>query len=190
MLTSAILVNGVPASGKSTVSRDISRALGAPLLGLDTVKEALFGELGAGDRLYNRTMGRASFAAIWALVGAFPPGSVVVIDAWFGFQPVEFLTEHVKAAKAVIACELWCHTDPRVIERRYLDRCERRHAGHLGPEYAPELRALAERAQPIGLSPVIQLDTEKAVDTAWLVRAVKELLPIERTTAHSVLPAI
>lgn len=176
MLRSAILVNGVPASGKSTVSREISSALNAPLLGLDTVKEALFSELGTGDRLYNRKMGRASFAAIWALVGAFPPGSIVVIDAWFGFQPIEFLTGHAKAAKAVIACELWCHADPKVIERRYLDRCDSRHSGHLGPEYAPELRALAERAQSLKLSPVIDVDTEKSVDVAHVVRLLNGVM--------------
>jgi glucokinase len=61
----AILVNGVPASGKSTVSRTISAALAVPLLALDTVKEALFAELGTGDRLHNRRFGRASYGAIW-----------------------------------------------------------------------------------------------------------------------------
>ena len=176
MLTSAILVNGVPATGKSTISREISAALNAPLLGLDTVKEALFSELGTGDRLYNRRMGRASFAAIWALVGAFPQGSTVVIDAWFGFQPLEFLTNNVKAANARVACELWCHADPKIIERRYLDRCNNRHAGHLGPEYAPELRLLAERAQPLNISPVVNIDTGQSFDVSDVVQSLRKTL--------------
>lgn len=155
----AILINGVPASGKSTVGQGLSLQLGLPLLALDTVKEALFSELGTGDRLYNRRMGRASFAAIWALIGAFPPGSTVLVDAWFGFQPVEFLTQHATAAEAAIACEIWCHADPAVIAQRYLDRSTSRSPGHLGPEYAPELQALAARATPLGLSPVIRIDT-------------------------------
>ena len=172
VLKQAILVNGVPASGKSTVAAGVSRALGLPLLGLDTVKEALFGELGTGDRLYNRRMGRASFAAIWALVGAFPPGSRVVVDAWFGFQPLEFLTQHLLLAEATILCELWCHAAPAEIERRYLERCSQRHAGHLGPEYAPELRVLAERAQPLNLSPVIAVDTSAPADIEAIVRSL------------------
>lgn len=177
MLRSAILVNGVPASGKSTVARDLSRCLRVPLLGLDTVKEALFSELGAGDRLYNRKMGRASFAAIWALVGAFPPGSTVVVDAWFGFQPVDFVQDHVKAADVTIACEVWCHADPDAIAQRYLDRCVHRHAGHLGPEYAPELRALAERARPLGLAPLVEIDTATPVDIPAIMRSVARYLP-------------
>jgi glucokinase len=164
----AILINGVPASGKSTVGQALALRLGLPLLALDTVKEALFSELGTGDRLYNRRMGRASFAAIWALIGAFPPGSTVLVDAWFGFQPVDFLTGHLAAAQAAVACEIWCHADPAVIAERYLDRCASRPIGHLGPEYAPELQALAERAAPLGLSPVIRLDTGKPADIASL----------------------
>jgi glucokinase len=176
MLKTAILVNGVPASGKSMVSRDLSRALSAPLLGLDTVKEALFSELGTGDRLYNRTMGRASFAAIWALIAAFPADSIVVIDAWFGFQPIEFVRDHIAAAEATVACEIWCLADPQVIAQRYLDRCAKRHAGHLGPEYAPELKALAERARPLALAPVIEVNTCQAVDIPRLVRSMRPYL--------------
>ena len=170
----AILVNGVPATGKSTIARDISVALSVPLLGLDTVKEALFGELGTGDRLYNRKMGRASYAAIWALVGAFPTGTTVVVDAWFGFQPVELLHEHLDRAQVDAVCELWCHAAPDVVAQRYLERCAGRHEGHLGPDYAPELRALAERAQPLGISTVIDVDTTGPVDVAPLLRRIKQ----------------
>lgn len=177
----AILVNGVPASGKSTVARDLAAALAYPLLGLDTVKEALFGELGIGDRLYNRTMGRASYAAIWALVGEFPPGVTVIVDAWFGFQPIDLLRDHLARARVDRLCELWCHAAPDIIAGRYLARCGERHEGHLGPDYAPELRALAERAEPLGLATVIDVDTTEPV-------AVRPLLPaIEAALRHSEL---
>ena len=49
-MKSAVLVNGVPASGKSSIARLVSGATGWPLLGLDTIKEALFAHLGMGDR--------------------------------------------------------------------------------------------------------------------------------------------
>lgn len=177
----AILVNGVPASGKSAVAKDISQALNLPLLGLDTVKEALFSELGIGDRLYNRKMGRASYAAIWALVGAFPPGSTVVVDAWFGFQPTDLLRQHLAQAKVDRVVELWCRAPPHVIAERYLMRCGERHAGHLGPEYAPELRRLAERAQPLGLSPVIEVDTTRALETDVLLVTIRRVLDDDRS---------
>ena len=46
----AILVNGVPASGKSTVARAVTDRFGWPLLALDTIKEPFFDEIGAVDR--------------------------------------------------------------------------------------------------------------------------------------------
>ncbi len=86
-----VLVNGVPASGKSTVARAISRAGNWPLLTLDTIKEALFAHLGTGDRDYNRLLGRASYQAMFDLTADFPDGATVVMDAWFGFQPADVL---------------------------------------------------------------------------------------------------
>jgi glucokinase len=172
----AILVNGVPASGKSSIAAALSTTFNIPLLGLDTVKEALFSELGTGDRLYNRTMGRASYAAIWALTGAFPPDSTVVVDAWFGFQPMQLLQEHLENAQVARVCEIWCHAPPEVVAQRYLDRCGERHEGHLGPEYAPELRRLAERATPMALYPLIEVDTTRTVDIKSLVARVGRAL--------------
>ena len=66
----AILVNGVPASGKTTFADRLTRFLiaegvAAVPLGLDIVKEALFAHLGAGNRDHNRMLGRASYQAIF-----------------------------------------------------------------------------------------------------------------------------
>ncbi len=49
-----ILVNGLPASGKTAVSRAITARHGWPLLTLDSVKEPFFDEIGVGDRERNR----------------------------------------------------------------------------------------------------------------------------------------
>jgi len=75
----AVLVNGIPASGKSTVARAISKARGWPLLTLDTVKEAFFAHLGTGDRAYNRTLGKGSYQAIFATIGDFPDGMTYTV---------------------------------------------------------------------------------------------------------------
>jgi len=165
MTRTAILVNGVPASGKSTVSRRISAELDVPLLALDTVKEALFAELGTGDRLYNRRFGRASYGAIWALVGAFPARSVVVVDAWFGFQPLELLQSHLARSEVTRTVEIWCTAPPEMVAQRYADRARQRHEGHLGLDYVPELQALAASARPLNIGPVIPVDTSLPV--AW-----------------------
>jgi glucokinase len=174
----AILVNGVPASGKSTVSRRISAELALPLLALDTVKEALFAELGTGDRLHNRRFGRASYGAIWALVGEFPPRSAVVVDAWFGFQPLELLQGHLNRAGVARTIELWCAAPPEVISQRYAERAAARHTGHLGLDYVSELRELAARARPLGIGPVLPIDTSLPVNWEELIGRVRSLIAL------------
>lgn len=166
----AILVNGIPASGKSTVARALSKARGWPLLTLDTVKEAFFAHLGTGDRDYNRLLGKASYQAIFDLVGGFPEDSTTLIDAWFGFQPIDILRGHVARAGIGAVAEIWCHAPGHVLGERYRARLASRHSGHLGASYIPELIELADKALPLGIFPVFDVDTTSKLDAAALLQ--------------------
>ncbi len=165
----AVLVNGVPASGKSTVARAISANFGWPLLGLDTIKEPFFEHVGAGDREHNRKLGRASYAAIFNLIAGFPQGSTTVVDAWFGFQPPEVLTGHLKRAGISQTVEIWCRSEPTQIAERYGARVRKRAVGHPGLEYLPELLALARSARPLSLFPLLEIDTNVPLDENGIV---------------------
>ena len=171
-----VLVNGVPASGKSTLARGLAHASGWPLLTLDTVKEALFAHLGAGDREYNRRLGRASYQAIFALIGEFPPRSTAIVDAWFGFQPREVLAEHLARAQVDRTVEIWLRARPELVAERYAARVGHRNAGHPGPEYVPELAALAQRAAPLGGFALIEIDADAPPDAAPLAARVEAAL--------------
>ncbi len=173
-MKTAIFVNGVPASGKSTIAREVAKLTGWPLLALDTVKEALFAHLRTGDRDYNRKLGRASYQAIFAQIGDFPPHSGVVIDAWFGFQPREVLDAHIATAQLQMIGEIWCHALPEIIGARYAARVQARSGGHLGLDYVPELMTLATVAKPLGDFPKFEVDTTRSVLrlelAAWVER--------------------
>jgi glucokinase len=164
----ALLVNGVPASGKSTVAKAVSEAEGWPLLTLDTIKESFFAHLGTGDRDYNRQLGKASYQAIFALIADFPPDSTAVIDAWFGFQPADVLAAHLARAGIAQVAEIWCHAPGRIVGERYGARSGTRHAGHLGASYVPELVALADTAGPLGTFPLLDIETTRPLDMAAL----------------------
>jgi glucokinase len=169
-----VLVNGVPASGKSTVARAVSQAMCWPLLTLDTVKEAFFSHLGTGDRDYNRMLGKASYQAMFALIADWPADSVVCIDAWFGFQPVNILHQHLTGVGPCVVTEIWCHAPPELIGDRYRARLLERHGGHLGLDYVPELIELAAKAKPLGLFPLLNIDTTQKLDVEeigmWLAK--------------------
>ncbi|WP_246135701.1 ROK family protein [Mesorhizobium intechi] len=168
----AVLVNGIPASGKSTVSRGIADRMGWPQLALDTIKNPFLELLGGGDRLFNRTLGRASYQAIWSVVGEAPAGTTFIVDAWFGFQPREVLEDHLRKAGVERTFEIWCHAPGEVLAERYGARLDQRPAGHPGAAYIPELIELSKRAEPLRRGPLFDVDTTKPIDfdaiTAWL----------------------
>lgn len=167
-----VMVNGVPASGKSSVARALSDATGWPILTLDTIKNPFLATLPPGDRLFNRTLGRASYAAIFDLIADAPAGSTFIVDAWFGFQPLDVLDAGLARAGVTDLAEVWCHAPPQTVGDRYTARLTMRLPGHPGAEYVPELIALAERAKPTGLAAHQEVDTTFPLDlrdlTDWL----------------------
>lgn len=172
-----ILVNGVPASGKSTVSRHLVEALtrdgvAAVPLTLDTVKEGLFAHVGTGDREHNRMLGRASYHSIFSTIAAFPDHLLPVVDAWHGFQPAAVLSGHLARAKVDQVIEVWCEVAPATAAARYRARAGERHAGHLPASYADELFRLAGTAGPMGFGPVVRITGDAEQRGGELARVV------------------
>jgi len=62
-----IVVTGLPATGKSTLARELARLLQAPLVGKDMIKEPLLDVLGADDERHSRLLSTASFAILFSL---------------------------------------------------------------------------------------------------------------------------
>jgi glucokinase len=172
-----LLVNGVPASGKTTVARAAAEARGWPLLALDTIKEAFFEHLGTGDRDFNRMLGKASYQAIFAAIADFPTGTTTIVDAWFGFQPRDVLEGHLTRAGITMTAEIWCHAPAKIIGERYRARLAHRHAGHLGESYVPELVKLAGSAHALGSYPLLEVETTQPLDLPALEKWLTAVFP-------------
>ena len=135
-----VLVNGIPASGKSTLTRAMAQQFGFPVLTLDSLKEPFMASFAPVDRLRNRQLGCAAYQAIWKVVGQAPTCCVYLIDAWFGFQPKEVLQQGLQQAGITRVLELWLSITPDEAVARYQSRLTDRMPGHPGAEYLPELR--------------------------------------------------
>ena len=118
-----ILVTGLPAAGKTTVSQALSEALTLPLLSKDAIKESLFDVLGVRDREWSLQLGAAANSVLWALLSHCPKGAIV--DIWLdpirdvGLSQQGLARAGVKAAFEVIcdcpaelACPALCQSNP------------------------------------------------------------------------------
>lgn len=153
-----ILVNGIPASGKSRLAVELSEYSGWLQLSLDGIKNPFLQRLQNVDRPFNRVLGLASYQVIWDIIGGAPQGSTFIADAWFGFQPKDVLQDYVQRAGVTQVLEIWCQIDAELVEERFASRLGERLPGHVGAEYIPELKILAGNARPMALGPVYSVD--------------------------------
>jgi predicted kinase len=148
-----MIILGVPASGKTTLARQLAAALSVPCLGKDDVKEALFdafgvGERAPGDRAASSRLSEASFAALLRLARfQLEAGLSCLVEGNWRPSHADGLRAVLEATGARVA-QIGCHAPPLEILRRF--RARRRHPGHQDSEVSEdELKGAS--AQPLFL---------------------------------------
>jgi predicted kinase len=163
-----VLVAVPPGSGKSSLAGPLAKELGLPLLAKDEIKEALMSELGAPATVEeSRRLGRAAVMAM-LLVARSAPGAV--LDSTFYPYTVPHLTELPGTL-----VELRCRCPRDVAQARYNARSATRHAGHLDDERPPDELWNEHHLKPLGLGPLIEVDTSGPVDVGPLAKRIKAL---------------
>ena len=168
------LVGGPPASGKTTVAEALGRLTGLVTLHKDAFKEPLMSELGVASVEESVAQSRAAVVAMFAAADAVTARGIgVILDSTFSARDVERITtlrgEH---GCALLQLHVTAATD--VLMRRWAERSDTRHPGHLDARRAAEVRARIEANtwDPLQINaPLLRIDTTTGdlfYAAAWL----------------------
>ena len=158
-----VLVGGWPGSGKTTLARSLAGELGVSCLAKDEVKEALMDALGAPATVEeSRRLGRAAVHAVLRLAAGCP--AAVIDSTWY---PYSLDLVHRLPGPVV---ELRCVVPVEVARARYAARM--RDPRHLDAARTEE-ELWGSEVPPLGVGPLIEVDTSGPVDIGALAAQVR-----------------
>jgi predicted kinase len=164
------LVSGAPGSGKSTLAHPLAAQLDAALLSKDRIKETLYDALNGSpaDLAFSRQIGGAAMHVLWTVAATCPR---VVLEA--NFRPNSNYERQRIADLGATVVEVHCRCPSEEAGRRFRERAAAQHPAHPLSSLSPD--ALAEYDRPIGMGPVIEVDTTRPVNIDAIVEQVRAL---------------
>lgn len=181
MKSRIIVITGLPASGKTTLGKELAKRLNIPFLSRDDMKELMFDALGWKDRDWSKKIGLASYDLLYFVIETLLKAGVsFIIES--NFKP-EFDNPKFAALKELYdfdALQILCRAEGKVLFERFKKRSEsgERHPGHVDAGNYDEFKnlLLSGRREPLDLrGPVIEIDTTHfdKVDVDALLRQIQ-----------------
>jgi predicted kinase len=172
-----LLVSGAPASGKSSLARAVAQALPFALISKDALKETLYDSLSAElshlePAALSSRLSHAAMELLWAVAAGCPR---VILEA--NFRPHSEYERSRIAALPGRKLELYCHCAPQEAQRRFAARAARRKRHPAHSVHTMSAAMVAEYDQPVGLCPVIPIDTTGRVETSEVLAQIRRAWP-------------
>jgi predicted kinase len=175
-----LIVNGLPATGKTGLARQLGRELHWPIIHKDAIKELLFDTLGHGTLERSRELGVATIALLYHMAACqLRAGVSAIVESNFKPTAAAQQLNLLLAKHGARALQILCTCAPAERQRRFFARA--RHPGHADAALSAAERAalLSERLDPIPLAaPLLTLDTtdfaqiDIASVLAWVNRSL------------------
>lgn len=127
-----IILAGMPATGKSTVAKQLQQRFGFPILEKDTIKEALFDTIGFEGYPAKRRLDVAANEILLRMMSAMLKADTpVIVDNNFDEESAEKLRLLLED-RPVNCVTVFLYGDPQVLYERYYarDKAGLRHLGH------------------------------------------------------------
>ncbi len=161
-----VLVGGWPGSGKTTLAGALAAELGTALLSKDVVKELLMRSRGRpGSVEESRGLGREAVLELLRLAKTKP--GAVLDSTWFPY------TEPLVRTLPGELVEVRCLVPVEVARQRYRSRC--RDPGHFD-ELRTDEELWGVPVAPLGVGPLIEVDTSGVVDIGAVASSVLGLV--------------
>jgi len=177
----AVLVNGIPGAGKSTLARVLGPELGFSVISKDAIKEAL-ADLVTVD-LPTQRIGALAADAMWSMVGMID-GPTLVESFWASGRDEEFFKRGLRASGVEHGIEVWCEVPLKLARSRFMQRP--RHRVHTDVARLEEWEHMVKVAHPISDFPTLQVDTTSAVDVPQLAATIRRMLNLPKREARGV----
>ena len=182
MLPYLLLVNGLPCSGKTTISRRLANSLRLPFLEKDQVKELLFDALGWSDVAWSHRLSRASKDLLFYLIREeMKAGRSLGVECNF-FADLD--TPHfleIAQMAPFHPIQVLCWADGEELVQRFKARSGGRHPGHLDATLGEEIFASLRTGTAIPLAiggDLIEFETTHfaEMDYEGLVRTLRKIM--------------
>lgn len=176
MTRTAIILSGLPASGKTTVGRGIAEALNIPCVDKDNFLESLFDKAGIGDNSWRRGLSIESDTILQKEAAELT--NAVLVSHW---RPtgIEGTGTPIKWLDSVFTniLEVFCDCPATVAAERFIRR--KRHCGHLDNTRSPndvlEWMTRLESGYPLNIGRLIHIRTDVTPDMTQLISELKSL---------------
>lgn len=162
----AVVITGLPASGKTTLGRQLAARFGWAFVDKDDVLEALFESTSVRDTNDRRRLSRESDALFRDRASEFD--EAVLVSHW---RPTNELT-HTGTPTDWLSVvfetvvEVHCICDPAIAATRFINR--KRHIGHLDRTRSPDevmtwMSSLSS-GYPLGIGAIVSVDSKLPCD--------------------------
>jgi predicted kinase len=165
-VTGFVLVGGWPGAGKTTLATALAAELSLAVLHKDEVKEALMDALGPPATVEeSRRLGTAAVTALLRVARGCP--GAVIDSTWYP------CCLPMVAALGGPFAEIRCRVDKTTARVRYGRR--QRDERHLDSLRTPD-ELWGSPVEPLGVGPLIEVDTAADVDVAALATRIRLIL--------------
>lgn len=162
-MANLIIVTGVPAAGKTSITKSLSAKFMYPALIKDRIREELFDSLGYSDRKRSKQYSVAAMNIIFAQAESFLKNGVsCIIDNAFKSEQHNERISKLKEATGCNIIQILCKGDGAILFERYRKRALLRHKGYCDLETFDEIGpiVLKGRAEPLGcVGKLLEFDT-------------------------------